>query len=268
MPESSTLPTISEIGEDLLRINLFQRIAALLIPFGCVAGYGYFAQKRLWIPAIACLVYLSFVTYGSISHDLVHRTLGLPRFLNETFLTLVELLAFRSGHAYRKSHLHHHARFPHDDDIEGSAAWMSLFRSLLEGVVFQYRSIKWTLNLKSADRALVIGECVAILVALAICFGSFPVTPVLAVYASLMIAGSWIIPLVTSHVPHNPEGRGELQQTLRFRGRLLSILALEHLYHLEHHLYPMVPHHHWPTLARRLDPYFDQAGIKSVVLWF
>jgi fatty acid desaturase len=30
---------------------------------------------------------------------------------------------------------------------------------------------------------------------------------------------------------------------------VLSLLALEHLYHLEHHLHPQVPHHHWPELG-------------------
>jgi beta-carotene hydroxylase len=39
------------------------------------------------------------------------------------------------------------------------------------------------------------------------------------------------------------------------------------LYHLEHHLYPAVPHHHWPELARRLDPYLDAADIAPVKLW-
>jgi len=268
MPEQPGLPTLSEIGEDLLRINPFQRIAALLLPFACVAGYGYFAHQRLWIPAVACLVYLSFVTYGSISHDLVHRTLGLPRIVNDVFLTLIELLAFRSGHAYRRAHLHHHARFPHDDDVEGAAAKMSFIRSLLEGVIFQIRIIVWTLRHPKADRAVVIGETLAALLAIALCFGSLPYTPVFAVYAALMIAGSWIIPLVTSFVPHDPEGSLATTQTLRFRGTLLSILALQHLYHLEHHLYPMVPHHHWPKLARCLDPYLDRAGIKSVILWF
>jgi beta-carotene hydroxylase len=33
-------------------------------------------------------------------------------------------------------------------------------------------------------------------------------------------------------------------------------------------LYPMVPHHHWPALARRLDPYLDAAGVVPVKLWF
>jgi len=37
---------------------------------------------------------------------------------------------------------------------------------------------------------------------------------------------------------------------------------------LEHHLYPQVPHHNWPELGRRLDPYFAQAGVRPVRLFF
>jgi beta-carotene hydroxylase len=94
------------------------------------------------------------------------------------------------------------------------------------------------------------------------------VTPVFAVYAALMVMGSWVIPLVTSYLPHDPAGRTPLSQTRLFRGRVASVVALEHLYHLEHHLYPAVPHHNWPKLARRLDPYFQASGVKPVVLGF
>jgi len=83
-----------------------------------------------------------------------------------------------------------------------------------------------------------------------------------------MVMGAWVIPLVTSYIPHNPEGRTAIFQTRLFRGKVASIIALEHLYHLEHHLYPKVPHHNWPKLARRLDPYFRVAGVEPVVLGF
>jgi beta-carotene hydroxylase len=49
---------------------------------------------------------------------------------------------------------------------------------------------------------------------------------------------------------------------------VVSVIALEHLYHLEHHLYPAVPHHNWPRLAKRLDPYFEAMGITPIKLWF
>ena len=57
-------------------------------------------------------------------------------------------------------------------------------------------------------------------------------------------------------------------QTKLFRGHVLSWLALEHLYHLEHHLYPGVPHHNWPDLATRLDPHFARAGLQPIKLLF
>jgi beta-carotene hydroxylase len=80
-----------------------------------------------------------------------------------------------------------------------------------------------------------------------------------------MIAGSWIIPFITSYLVHTPEGVNELEQTKLFRGKFFSIISFEHLYHLEHHLYPMVPHKNWPALARRLDPYFKKQKIKPVI---
>src|SRR5689334_24385735 len=45
-----------------------------------------------------------------------------------------------------------------------------------------------------------------------------------------------------------------------------SAVFLELTYHLEHHLYPQVPSHHLPELARRLDPYFARAGVKPVAV--
>ena len=80
--------------------------------------------------------------------------------------------------------------------------------------------------------------------------------------------GSWLFPLTTSFIPHDPKGETEPTRTRLFRGRFLSMVALEHLYHLEHHLYPAVPHHNWAKLARRLDPYFKAAGVEAIVLGF
>ena len=145
---------------------------------------------------------------------------------------------------------------------------MSLFRTLLEGMIFQPRIMIWASRRAHFARAMVVIEIVLVGSVLLFCFATIRVTPIFAVYAVLMIMGSWIIPLVTSYVPHNPAGTNALAQTFLFRGRIASIIALEHLYHLEHHLYPMVPHQNWPRLAKRLDPYFKSAGIDPVVLWF
>ena len=113
-----------------------------------------------------------------------------------------------------------------------------------------------------------IGEGTTVLLLMGVSIVLLPVTPWPAVYAGLMIAGSWVYPFITAYLVHDADGSGELRQTRLSRGRVLSLLALEHLYHLEHHLYPQVPHHNWPRLARRLDPYFKGLGIEPVKLLF
>jgi beta-carotene hydroxylase len=262
------LPALREIAADLTRFSAVRLVWSLLLPFVWIALYVVFASLGYWVLAVACLVCLSFVTYGSISHDLVHANLGLPRAANELFLTVIELAAIRSGHAYRMAHLHHHAIFPHDDDIEGAAARMSLMRTLIEGLLFQPKIWWWAMRQQHKDRAMIFAEGVGCAAIIAGAIALWPVIPSALMYVALMIMGSWIIPLVTSYVPHNADGETELLQTRLFRGRVASIIAVEHLYHLEHHLYPAVPHHHWPTLARRLDPFFARAGIRPLKLWF
>jgi beta-carotene hydroxylase len=108
-------------------------------------------------------------------------------------------------------------------------------------------------------------SCVAILI-LAVCACSRTLVPL--VYVVLVVAGSWTFPVITSYLPHNPKGPDELTRTRRFRGKVAAVLFRQHLYHLEHHLYPKVPHHHWATLARRLDPFLDRAGVKPIYFGF
>jgi beta-carotene hydroxylase len=222
-----------------------------------VRGLFVLAVRGLWVPAVGCLMALSFVTYGSVSHDLVHRNLGLPRRANDAVLVLVEMLALRSGTAYRLAHLHHHSRYPAEDDVEGAASKMTLFGSLLEGVRFQAKLFAWAWKTRPRYRRALAAEGAVIAALYAGSVAALPSTPAPLVYAALMTAGAWIIPLITSYIPHDPAGGdAPVHQTRAFRGVVVRLLALEHLYHLEHHLYPAVPHHNWRELARRLDPYW------------
>jgi beta-carotene hydroxylase len=266
--EAVALPSLADLGPDLTRLTARQRWISLALPFVCCGAYFGCAAVGWWPAAVLALVALSFVTFGSVSHDLVHRNLGLPRAANDFFLCVVELLALRSGHAYRAAHLHHHARFPHPDDVEATAAGRSWLGALAEGPVFQFRVWLWAVRHTRQGRAWIVGEGLACVLLAVLAVVLSPVTPVPLVYVVLMYLGGWIIPLVTAYLPHDPEGKDELSRTRAFRGVVASVVALEHLYHLEHHLYPAVPHHNWPKLARRLDPFFRKAGVKPVVFWF
>ena len=268
MRGDGSLPSLESLGKDLLVLPAWRRAISLATPFALVAAFFVLASRGLWIGALACPVILSFITYGSVSHDLVHRTLALPRWLNELLLGAIELIGFRSGHAYRFTHLHHHAHFPAADDIEARSARMSLIGALLDGVTLQPRLWIFAMRRARRERGWIVGEGIAVGLLLAGAVAAVPLTPIPALFAALMIAGSWIFPLVTVFIPHNPLGDSELLQTRLFRGTVLSVIAAEHLYHLEHHLYPQVPHHYWPRLARRLDPHFARLGIEPVKLFF
>lgn len=262
------LPKLTELGLDLLHITTFQQITTLTLPFLCVILYFGFMFLGYWPLAVLTLMYLSFITYGSISHDLVHQNLGLSKRVNDVFLSLTELTAIRSGHAYRMVHLHHHKRFPDDDDIEGAASKMTLFRTLMEGTTLQIRIYVWALKRAKKERVWVGIEGVACAMIIISALLLYPLTASPLMYVVLMIMGSWIIPLITSYIPHDPHGKNALYQTRLFRGVIASIIAMEHLYHLEHHLYPAVPHHNWSRLAKRLDPYFEKMGVKPIKIWF
>ena len=262
------LPPLADLGRDLTRLTTCQRWWTVALPFVCVLAFGLFACMGWWAPAVLAAGAYTFYSYGSTSHDLVHGNLGLPRWLNHTLLALIELLGLRSGHAYRAAHLHHHRRFPNPDDIEGAGAHRSWHGALLLGPLLQMRIWRWALRRAHRDRGWIVLEGVGCVTVLGIALIAWPMTPIPLVYVALVVMGSWTFPLITSYLPHNPEGADDLARTRRFRGNVAAVVFRQHLYHLEHHLYPAVPHHHWAELAVRLDPCLDRAGVKPVYFGF
>lgn len=262
------MPPLSKLGKDLLVVTRLQRWPAILLPLACAATLGVCVGLGWPIVAVLAAAAYTFYSYGSTSHDLVHGTLGLPRWLNHCLLSIIELAGLRSGHAYQAAHLRHHARFPHDDDVEGAAAHGTLIGAGLAGPLHQLRIWCWAVRHARRHRMWIVAEGIACLAILLGGVACWPVTRAPAAYVALVVLGSWTFPLITGYLPHRPQGASALSQTRRFRGTVAAVLFRHHLYHLEHHLYPAVPHHHWPELAVRLDPYFDRAGVPSIVLGF
>ncbi|MBL0743000.1 fatty acid desaturase family protein [Chryseolinea lacunae] len=260
-------PTLAELGFDLLNLSSTKLLLTIGQPLLFFVLYFIFGARYYWLPGIICAMGLSFTTYGSTSHDLVHANLKINQRLNEWLLFFFEAITFRSGHAYKLSHLYHHKRYSHDDDVEGAAARMPLFRALVEGFIFQVKIYVWALSRRNSKyHQWIVVEGIVVITLAMFCVFSIPYTYVPFVYLCLMVAGSWIIPLVTSYLVHTPAGETDLHQTRLFRGKFFSLIAFDHLYHLEHHLYPMVPHKNWPELAKRLDHYFDAQGIRPLTL--
>lgn len=255
------LPSLNALGRDLLVTTSRQRRWALARPFVLLALYAIvYAMGLFWLTPL--LVFFMFVAIVTVTHDVVHGSLGLSRRETEIALFVFGAFLLASGHSYRLSHLQHHRVFPGDDDPEGDPARMTFWGAVRHGVVFLPRLWMWAYRRASiTDRRWMIAEGVwAICIVLAGVL-LWPVTHVVLLYAGLVVMGAWVFPLLTVHLPHRNYGDTPLTQTHTLRGRIIPALFLELTYHLEHHLYPQVPSHHLHALSTRLEPFFDRAGV-------
>ena len=263
----SELPGIRSLGLDLLQVSRTQQMMSLSRPALAFASYWVLAVHGWWIPAALSLVVLQFLTYTSTSHDYVHRTLGLPKWLNEWLLSVTEGICLRSGHAFRLTHLHHHRAFPESSDIEAKGATGSFWRALLQGPGNQIRLFIWAWRrANSLERRWMSAEAIFVSLWWLASGVFYHSAPAIAVYVVLLTLGGWLYPLATVWWPHRASASHTYQQTVAVRGRCIPALLLNHTYHLEHHLYPMVSSHHWRELAHRLDPHFRALGIRPLKL--
>lgn len=265
---SGRLPSLDALGRDLLKVSASERVLSIMRPLVCLGLYGVFAAMGWWIPAIVAVAALMFITYVSTTHDLVHRTLGFPRSVNEFWLCVLELLVLRSGHAFRRTHLEHHRHFPEEDDIEGRVARLSWWRALLDGVGNQTRLFMWACkDARVGERRWLWLEGAGVVAIWVTSIALLPIRPELLVYCVTVMLGSWVYPFATVWVPHRAGGETPLEQTHLLRGRWVPELFLQHTYHLEHHLYPSVSSHRWAELGQRLDPYLKERGVEAVQTW-
>lgn len=258
------LPRLEALGKDLLRTTRRQRWWACARPIVGLAAYAAAAYLGWWW-LTPLLVFLIFVAVVTVTHDVVHDALGLGPRQTEWALFFFGALLLESGHAYRTTHQQHHRIFPGPDDPEGDPARMTFWSAVCHGPFFLPRLWWWAYRRnhgRPRQRAWLLLEASWAFAVVAVGVLLWPWTCAVLVYATLVIVGCWVYPLLTVHLPHHGYGGSPLTQTGTLRGRLIPALFLELTYHLEHHLYPAVPSHHLPELSRRLGPFFQEAGVQ------
>jgi len=258
MSPAPELPSLGVLGADLLRTTRWQRRLALARPFLGVAAFAAACAAGWWW-LTPLLMFLVFVAVVTVTHDVVHEALGLTRRQTEWALFLYGAVVFESGHAYRASHLRHHAVFPGPDDPEGDPARMTFLQSVLHGPLFLPRLWAWAWR-RGRQRGWLLAEAAWAVGGAALLVATGGTGALL--YVAGALAGAWVYPLLTVHLPHHDYGDTPLHQTRTLRGRIVPRLFLELTYHLEHHLYPAVPSHNLPRLSRRLEPLFRAAGVQ------
>jgi beta-carotene hydroxylase len=250
-------PPLALLGPDLLGTTAWRRRVALARPGAAVVGVvsAGVTGHQLWaLPPL----FLVFTTVISVMHDTVHGSLGLRRRGTDATLFLAGTVLMVSGHAYRATHINHHRVFPGPDDPEGEVAHLGIGRTLLAGPSHVPRIWLWAFRRARHGRGWLIAE--ALVPPLALVTGALIYRP-LFLYTLLAVVGGWLYPLLTVRLPHAHPGDEPVLQARTLRGRIVPPLLLEQTYHLEHHLYPRVPSHKLPELARRLEPFLRSAGV-------
>ncbi len=258
-----TLPTLHELGADLLQTTPWQRRWALARPFVLIALFAATWSLGWWwlAPLVVFLIFIAIVT---VTHDVVHGSLGLTSRQTECWLFLLGTVLFESGHAYRATHHQHHRVFPGPNDPEGDPARMTLLQAILWGPLFLPKLWLWAYREQANDprqRRWLLGEAAWALAFPLLAVAIWPWSAAPAAYWLLALVGSWVYPLLTVHLPHHGYGASPLQHSGTIRGVVIPRLFLELTYHLEHHLYPAVPSHHLAELSQRLEPTLVAGGV-------
>jgi beta-carotene hydroxylase len=259
------LPRLADLGDDLVGTSPLRRALILARPSAYLGAYAVAGATGHWVVALAAL-FLLVVAVVSTMHDVVHGVLGLRRRGTDVALFLLGALVLVSGHAYRRTHQHHHRVFPDETDPEGSAAFVGPLRALADGPVHIARIWWWALSRtrRRGPRAWIAAEGAVAVAQLAAALLLRHAAPAYSLYVLLVLTGGWLYPLLTVHLPHRHFGERPELQAHTLRGRLVPPLLLEQTYHLEHHLYPRVPSHKLPRLARRLEPVLRARGVVPV----
>ena len=258
------LPKLETLGKDLLQTSRFERYLTVVRPFITLTVFIFAAYLEWWY-VLPLLMFLIFVAVVTATHDIVHNSIGLSRTQTEWLIFIMGAILLESGHAYRKTHHYHHRKFPDHSDLEGTPAHIGFWRSVLHGPVFIPRLWMWAFKNSekgSVERRWLIVEALWPFAFIAISISVLPWTFAPLFYAIMAIVGSWVYPALNVYWLHKDFGDEAIHQSRTVRGWFFCELFLGLSYHLEHHLYPQVPSHNLPKLAKRLDPFLEEQGVR------
>lgn len=198
-----------------------------------------------WLTPIASLAV--FFAAFSLTHDVAHGALGLPRRANDIVLALGGLAIGTSGHALRLMHMRHHARPLAPDDYEGAAARMTARRAALASPRLSraLHAAAWRAASPRERRIQLAEYCGLAALVLGLAFGPLW----LATHAAIAFAMQAMAPLWAGYVPHRtPRLVAAIARALS-AARLQVPTSLA--FHDVHHRHPKIPTDHLRAAALR-----------------
>jgi beta-carotene hydroxylase len=246
-------PRLVELVPDALAVSRRRILLAVARPWLALAIVLVAAAHGWWAVAVLAAVAV-FVTDIPLAHDLFHANLGLGRRANGALLTVHGMLILNSGHAIAVTHREHHRRFPGPDDPEAYLDGRPVWRVLAEGPVYRFHIWRWAWQNGREVRTWVALEASLWVVMWVVAVALREVLPGLLLFVVLGELANWAFPILSVTGVHDGHAEGHLRQTRTTHARFARLLLGMQL-HLEHHLYPRVPSHRLPEVARALDPW-------------
>jgi fatty acid desaturase len=186
-------------------------------------------------PVAAIALYLGAFT---LTHELAHGALDLPRRRNELALAIAGVCMATSGHALRLMHLRHHADPLGDRDLEGRSARMPAWQALAAapGLCVLLVVAAWR-TATARDRRWQRLEYLTVAVLTGVVLAVGP--RALHVYLLAAIAAQALAPFWAGHLPHRtPRWLHALASRLARAG---SMTMRTLVVHDAHHRRPKLP---------------------------
>jgi beta-carotene hydroxylase len=230
------------------------RAAELVRPWLLLALYVTACAWGWWplTPLLALGVFLAgFVQL----HDAMHRSLGLPRLLNELIIAASGLLLLKSGHALMATHMRHHGRVLAPDDPEAGVVHWRLVRVLWAGPLVVLGNRRRSLQLAPRTRG---SQLVETAVTVALLGGAIELerlgSPAGLIYWAVAAVMSGTMALWAGYLPHTLSSRQPLLRLAAWLARAWTPILNSLAYHDLHHRFPKVPTSLLPALAAALGP--------------
>ena len=209
------------------------------------------AHLRLY-PLALVASFMFFLTGLRQVHNAYHYALGLPRAATEAVMFVLSVLMLGSMHAVQINHLRHHRHCLGKEDVEAMSARLPAWRAILIGPWFPLRLHHKALQVGNVrQRAWIVAELSANLAWIALVFGVLKLR-VLEYHVIAMALGQCLTAFFAVWTVHH-DSEGAVVPARTIRHPLKARLTYAMFYHVEHHLFPLVPTRRLPALAQRLD---------------
>ncbi len=248
--------------QDLVAQSKIEIVSELFIWVPWTLMSWYFAHIELYPLALFCS-FMLFLTGLRLVHNAYHYAVGLSRTGTEWVIWSMSALMLFSMHAVQFNHLRHHRHCMNDEDVEAMSARVPWWKAIGMGPYFPFMMhvTAWKLGSPRIRRWMLF----ELLTTVALLYFGFFVLDIhfLKYHLLVMVTGQCFTAFFAVWTVHHGCDRSHwIARTLR--NKFKNFISYNMFYHMEHHLYPMVPTCHLPELAKRLDVAAPELADKKV----